>query len=204
MCRTGLFHLFAAIECRNLRENFPLLVSCVPRIDDEAWHQITENKQSGWTMLHEIKGDNSRYRSRMPVGKSTAKVGLTMSGDLSANDMEIYEKWGQSLASLHDLVSGIDSLPAGSISIALPILVVPDGRLWQVRYNQDGSRASEPEKVDECPIYAGGSTIPYSSGRSFLVSHVEVMTFSGLTKFCGKLCDDNAMRSLLLGSYNST
>jgi hypothetical protein len=199
--KDGNFHLFAAIECKNLRPNFPLLISCVPRTPDEAWHFVAE-KRSAWMKSHCITGDNSRYAPRGVVGKSTAQVGVTQTGDLAANDFEVYEKWGQCLASLYGMVGSISGLPEGSVSMAMPILVIPDERLWRVRYKKDGSRIGDPEQVNQCSVYAGGFEIPFDSGSRFRVSHVEIMTFEGLQRFCSQhLVDENTMRSLILGNH---
>jgi hypothetical protein len=36
----GDFRLTLAVECKNLRTNFPLLISAVPRTVDEAFHEV--------------------------------------------------------------------------------------------------------------------------------------------------------------------
>jgi hypothetical protein len=172
----------------------------VPRTPDEAWHFVAE-KRSAWTRSHTIVGDNSRYAPREVVGKSTTQVGVTPTGDVTVNDSEVYEKWGQCLASLHGMVRGIGGLPEGSVLMALPILIIPDGSLWRVRYKKDGSRIGDPEQIDQCSVYAGGFEIPFDSSSRFRVSHVEIMTFEGLRSFCGQhLLDENTMRSLILGN----
>ena len=38
--RSGNRFLRLAVECKNLRPNFPLLVSCLPRSKDEAFHEV--------------------------------------------------------------------------------------------------------------------------------------------------------------------
>lgn len=196
----GDFHLFAAIECKNLRPDFPLLVSCVPRTPDEARHFVAE-KRERWTKSHNIAGANSRYVPQEAVGKSTAQVGLTQTGDVTVSDSEVYEKWGQCLASLYGLVGKISGLPLGSLWMAVPILVVPNERLWRVCYGNDGSRIDGPEQVNQCSVYAGGFEIPCESSSVCRISHVEFMTFEGLECFCRQhLLDDKTMRSLILGN----
>ena len=34
------FRVRMAIECKNIRENFPILISCIPRHEQESFHQI--------------------------------------------------------------------------------------------------------------------------------------------------------------------
>lgn len=199
----GRFNLFAAIECKNLRPNFPLLVSCVPRTDAEAWHQVAQKRAVGsWTKMHIMRGDYSLYRPRGIVGKSTVQVGITPAGEMLANDAEVYEKWGQSLASLHGFARRITGLPDGSVSMALPIVVVPDGNLWHVLYRKDGQRMKDPEPTDRCSVYAGGFEIPLDAPASLRISHVEIMTLDGLLRFCSQhLCDESSMETMILGGH---
>lgn len=199
--KDGRFHLFAAIECKNLRKNFPLLVSCVPRTPDESWHFVAE-RGVPWMNTYTIKGENSLYAPKGVVGKSTAQVGITQAGDTIANDSEVYDKWGQCLASLYGMLSKISGVSKGDIFMALPILVVPNERLWRILYKKDGSRLGVPEQVDQCSIYAGGFEIPLDTLSRFKVSHVEIMTFDGLQRFCTQnLFDENTMRNLILKNH---
>lgn len=107
-----------AVECKNIRDNFPVLVSCVPRHEDESFHQValvaepTSSGYMGIANLHlsrakalSIRGEHSIYRINEPVGKSTAQVGRALDSTISANDGELYDKWSQSLSSSVDLVS---------------------------------------------------------------------------------------------------
>lgn len=192
----GNLHIYASIECKNIRVNFPLLVSCVPRMNSESWHHVAilqdQAKGGGGlagfirekrTLLKRMQGNYTRYPEGGLVGKSTAQVGVTLQGELTSNDSELYEKWGQSLSSLHDLGSRVDELASGSMAMMLPIIVVPDGRLWQAAYDTDGKLVRDPEQVDHCEIYAGGAEIPLSIYESLSISHVEVMTYMGLIGF---------------------
>lgn len=40
IAREGVYSVRLAIECKNIRENFPLLVSCVPRHGSESFHDV--------------------------------------------------------------------------------------------------------------------------------------------------------------------
>jgi hypothetical protein len=76
----------------------------------------------------------------------------------SANK-EIYEKWSQGLDSAHDLITasyweGASEGPGNIAYVAvLPIVVVPDGRLWTVQYDSDGVRTGEPVKTERCSYF---------------------------------------------------
>lgn len=196
-----------AIECKNIKENFPVLVSCIPRHSEESYHQIamvSEPKseapfdyrsimRSRATTLSLI--DNfSIYKENDPVGKSTAQVGRALNGEISANDGELYDKWSQSLSSLSDLVSRMywdgDEEDNENIyfSAIFPIVVIPNGRLWQVIYDYDGNKIVEPSLTNHCSCFIGktyemGTKV---AGTNLLISHIDIMTFDGLNDFVTK------------------
>ena len=105
------FRIRMAIECKNIRENFPILISCVPRHEQDSYHQIAivgepEVKNTSpfdtpnLSLMHQsraktlsIRGDYSLYKPSEPVGKSTVQVGRTTNNNsISASDSELYEK----------------------------------------------------------------------------------------------------------------
>lgn len=194
----------AAIECKNIRENFPILISCVPRHEQEAYHQVAiasepisdspisalSIRQSRAKTLS-IRGQHSMYKLLEPVGKSTVQVGRATDNTISANDSELYEKWGQCLSSIKDLVDSVywdggrkdtgDSI----LSAVFPFVVVPNGRLWMVSYDENGNRVCDPTPTDRCSCfinkdYEMGTKM--ASARMWL-SHVEIVTFDGLRSF---------------------
>jgi hypothetical protein len=193
-----------AIECKNIRDNFPILVSCVPRREEESYHQVALARDPSADVrpfnpllprsrakVLDIRGENSLYVTGDPVGKSTAQVGRSMDGSITSNDNELYEKWGQCLNSLHDMAKSIywdgdedDHLDA-YISSALPFVVVPDGRLWMAVYDLDGRCVSEPTQVDRCSCFIGKdyNMRPDRSGACIWISHLEITTYKGLRAF---------------------
>ena len=54
------FFLRLAVECKNLRENFPLLVSCIPRKPEEAFHEICVSVKSDKNKFRPMPGVDSR------------------------------------------------------------------------------------------------------------------------------------------------
>lgn len=195
-----------SVECKNIRENFPILVSCVPRHEDESYHQValvSERKrgvnefapafihQSRATIL-DIRGSHSLYGAGEAVGKSTVQVGRSSSDNsITANDSELYEKWGQCLSSLHGMAKDIywdgdedDPLDA-YMSAAFPFVVVPNGRLWVASYDLDGKCVSNPTQVDRCSCFIGKD---YKMGTDLAnarlwISHLEIVTLDGLSSF---------------------
>jgi hypothetical protein len=194
-----------SVECKNIRENFPVLVSCVPRHEDESYHQVAlvseRKRDSGMfnpAFIHhsratvlDIRGPHSLYAAGDPVGKSTVQVGRAMDGSITANDSELYEKWGQCLSSLHGMAKDIywdgdedDPLDA-YLSAAFPFVVVPNGRLWVASYDLDGRCVSDPTQVNRCSCFIGKD---YKMGTELAsarlwISHLEIVTFDGLRSF---------------------
>jgi hypothetical protein len=193
-----------AIECKNIRENFPILISCVPRSEHESYHQIavvTEPKRGAElhalpiyksrAETYSIRGEQTLYKIQHPVGKSTVQVGRATDNSISANDSELYDKWGQCLSSVKDLVDRVywDADKSDSeklrLSAVFPFVVVPNGRLWVVAYDENGSRVSDPTPSDRCSCFVNKD---YEMGTRLAsaqlwLSHVEIVTYDGLQSF---------------------
>jgi len=194
-----------AIECKNIRENFPILISCIPRHEKESYHQIAlvsePKKDSSYlaapsilqsrTNTFDIRGEHSLYKPIDPVGKSTVQVGRATDGTISANDAELYDKWGQCLSSASDLVERVywDGGRKDSedfyFSAVFPFVVVPNGRLWIVSYDVDGNRVSDPSLTVRCSCFIDKD---YKMGTqlaraSMSLSHIEIVTFDGMRSF---------------------
>lgn len=199
----GKFRVRLAVECKNIRDNFPILISCTLRHPQESYHQVTlvgtpksDSRLFAANLLQQsralplsIRGDYSIYKPQQPVGKSIAQIGRAIDGSISANDAEIYEKWGQSLSSATDLVQrtywdGEDARDVSYTSMVIPFVVVPDDRLWSVLYDNDGNCVSEPILTHRCSCFVGKD---YQMGGRLGVliwlSHVEIVTTSGMASF---------------------
>lgn len=192
-----------AVECKNIRENFPILISCIPRHEDESYHQIAlpsrPNSYDPFGNLPvfesrfktvSIRGKYSIYKPEDFVGKSIVQVGRDKDGNISTNDSELYDKWSQCLSSSNDLVEStygdeVDEEETSFLAMVIPVVVVPNGRLWSVKYDNDGNRVSEPSQTDRCSCfidkdYEMGNNI---AGTTMLISHFEIMTIDGLNSF---------------------
>lgn len=190
-----------AIECKNIRGNFPILISCIPRHEQDSYHQVAflrkPERQSHFISpalqsraeVLTIRGDHSFYKPGEPVGKSTVQVGRRAhDNEISANDSELYEKWGQCLSSADDLVGDTyydgedDEIPF--LSTVIPFVVVPNGRLWIATYDDDGELTSGPEPTNRCPCFIGKEyemhKFPWAE---MTLSHVEIVTFDGMRTF---------------------
>jgi hypothetical protein len=202
-----------AIECKNLRHSFPLLVSCVPRSVDESFHYLISafhpdlvERSAPPTYLPDfrercksLRADSpfSAYRPGDPVGKNCAQIGRSHDNAIVTNDFEVFEKWSQALASAQDLAD--DSTEEGEarhdafVSLVLPVLVVPDGTLWTVEFASNGTRCTDPSKTDRCSFFVGQF---YSAGSTFhttgiTISHLEFVTCSGLKSLMGDITRDD-------------
>jgi hypothetical protein len=103
-----------------------------------------------------------------------------------ATNSEVYEKWSQALASAQDLAdeSTRDGVSHRSafFCLVLPVVVVPDGTLWEVRFDSEGTRRTDPVQTKRCPFYVGRL---YTAGSmlqciNIMLSHLEFVTLSGL------------------------
>lgn len=204
-----------AVECKNLRENYPLLVSCVPRRDEEAFHEIVVSVDPDKFPLQEpawgesramqpesktvrITGARTFYPSGGPVGKSCAQVGRMENGDITANDSDVYEKWSQALSSAHDLTyeacrDGTERTDDMCFSLVFPILVVPNDRLWVVQFDAAAYRTCAPRQTDRCSRFVNLSYYHRSglTGDEMTISHLEFVTVTGLCQFVDQLCGND-------------
>jgi len=164
---------------------------------------------------YSIRGDFSMYKPGEPVGKSTVQVGRTMDGSISANDSELYEKWGQCLNSANDLVERLywdgDEDKVNYMSAVIPFVVVPNGRLWMATYDDDGNMTKNPEPTDRCSCfidkdYKMGTEL---ASAEICLSHVEIVPFDGMLAFVkDHLKTKNGMAKIfssegLVASYDS-
>lgn len=199
----GPFTVRLAIECKNIQENSPILVSCVPRQENESYHEVAVVKKQALsgnaydqriallasTLVLRVQFGQSVYSAGQPTGKSTAQVARTSDNTLVGNDGELYEKWGQCLSSADDLVRRIHT-DSGSpfitrLSAVFPILVVPNKRLWAVSYDENGNRVSDPQMVDHCSCFID-KDYELNDGIEptwMSISHLDIVTLDGLKCF---------------------
>ncbi|WP_157201084.1 hypothetical protein [Massilia sp. Root351] len=197
-----------AIECKCLKPHFPLLVSRIPRSLEESFNEViirpnTQDDPSsmdglkrGYPQVLRFVEGRSLYPALLSVGKSTAQVGRKRgSGNepstLTSNDSEVFEKWGQALASANDLIQ--DALKRGpypgrdQANVAVfPILVVSDETLWVADYDETGHLINDPLQINSAEIFVGEKYSIHwygSSSITYAVSHLHVFTKSGIVEF---------------------
>jgi hypothetical protein len=178
---------FLAVECKNLSQSFPLLVSRMPRDESEAFLDliVTNYFKGGTRAIPRTK--LPLYPVDEPVGKSCAQVGRDLKNEIVTDDKEVYEKWSQGLASMQEILRDLwYHFPKREDKIwqliALPIVVVPNNTLWTVDYDEKGSRVRGPEPCDRCSHFVG-KEYKEPDGLFCNISHVEFVTEHGLTSF---------------------
>jgi len=93
------------IECKNLRENHPLLLSAVPRTEEEAFHDIISHETHFNMATVRTEKSGSVYKAADMVAKKTDQVGRdTTSKELISDDSATFEKLNQAINSCKDLV----------------------------------------------------------------------------------------------------
>jgi hypothetical protein len=198
----GICNLKLAVECKNLKENFPLLISRVPRLVEEAYHEVILGRHHSFPVdsgdIYRAKGQI--FRSREPVGKSATQVGKTSSDTKKAepqivnSDSETYEKWSQAIASANELIgtSGHSSIGADSVNatVVFPILVVPNKTLWAADYSADGALVEPPRQVENCSLFVGKTVI--ARNIKYRISHLLIFTKSALDTYLDKLRDNDS------------
>lgn len=191
-----------AIECKNLRSNFPLVVFEMPRSKLESYHNLIYSKYCLRPMIDMDNGqclklvnDDCIYPPSEPVGKSCQQVGQTTSDELIGNDAEVYDKWSQAINSAHELLDRAEDdwkkckKNNASLTLVLPVLVVPNNLLWKIKYETNGDRDGNPNLTERSSLYVD-KYIPSSnrlSGISSSLSHIEFVTENGLVELSQSL-----------------
>jgi hypothetical protein len=188
----GSCTLALAVECKNIRANHPLLLSAVPRTVTESAHDLLLVRKmigTAYPSVETMGGTRSAYKEGEMVGKKTNQVGrIESSNELSSDDEVTFDKLNQAVNSCRDLVRdlrrGPDYYPL-LVRAILPVLVVPDGALWQVDYDQNGAMRTSPRRVNRSTLYYGHSWEISGDNVTVLpivykLSHIEVVTFSAL------------------------
>jgi hypothetical protein len=185
-----------AVECKNLKSNFPLVVSRLPRTSHEAFHHLLIPGDSRLLRPSEsrsILAPGSFYKENHMVGKSTVQVGRTKDSKLlHGDDSEVHDKWAQAVSSAYELISDaadkVASPETGIVAVfVLPVVVVPNQMLWVVDYSTDGDLIGEPNRIEETDFFLDHS--PWRMGQffSYTVSHLHFVTLNGLLSLADRL-----------------
>lgn len=200
--------LCLSVECKNFRENFPLVIHCTPRSENECYQDlvwssppspsggiVTSSSSTHPPTIFDsrlvLSGAISSYKVGDPVGKSYNQVGRRVQEkDLISNDAEVFEKISQAINASFDII--MLSQNAGTqenstvVSSILPVLVIPKDRLWKVTYENSGNVIEGPTPVTWVSYYIGKSwsilleTQYGVYNQPYRLSHLEIIELDNL------------------------
>ena len=199
----GAMRLCLSIECKNLRDNFPLILHCLERKRSESYNEVictfdpeklSENSgviipaQQEFFRVVRLKTSNTLYPPHEYVAKSADQVGRKQQDkSITSTDSGVFDKISQSINSAYDFVSEAQYLKITNhsyFSLIFPVLVVPDNTLWQAKYDNQGVRQGKPELIRRASYFIGkewwtGGT----QSLTYSISHLEIVTFTELESF---------------------
>ena len=208
--RDNLSWTYLAIECKNLKANSPLVVSCIPRRGFESYHEVIVTfppaiwpQGDAVSVVNEVTSVTIRLRNREypypvrgVVGKSCAQVGKDKDDQFQVTGTEIYDKWSQALASARELAEQAAELhanqPTVRYAVVIPIVVVPDGTLWAAEYSETGVLVKAPVPTDRVSYFINHSiALGLDFGwTTYDISHIEFVTKTGLIQFASNLTSE--------------
>ena len=200
---SGPMRLRLSVECKNLRDNFPLILHCLQRKRSESYNEIIctfdpeklndnlEVPVGVQEFSRSIRLNRTGYTLYEPhnyVAKSGDQVGRKRQDkSIVSTDSGVFDKISQSLNSAYDFVTEAQYLEVTGhsfFSLIIPVLVVPDNTLWQSRYDEQGSRQGNPEKIGKISYFVGKEW--FTGGMNsitYSISHLEIVTFSEIENF---------------------
>jgi len=193
----GESHVALAVECKNIQEHAPLMLSTVPRTSAEAFHQLMYSPHnSPFKRTRSESGDRSFYLPGLPVAKRIDQVSRNQSGVLTSDDSATWEKLSQAVNSCHGLIERHAHPPSSLVTAIVPVLVVPPQRLWRVDYDANGQLTHQPHLVAQVELFLDRTwTVPGypgTGGMSYRLSHLEILTFDALKPWTERCWDDEA------------
>lgn len=190
-----------SVECKNLHDNFPLVMHCLNRKESENYNELIYTYDSEKNRTSDLIGGflegntesirvshHSLYPKSAYVAKSTDQVGRRADKSIIANDGGVFEKISQAINSSRDLITQAYDLDVSHqeyLTFVCPVLVVPDSTLWQVNYSDDGALAGSPVQANHVSYFIGKEWTVGSKLHelSYTLSHLEILTFSQVKSF---------------------
>lgn len=173
-----------AVECKNLRSHAPLLIHATPRLESEAYHTVVVRKRTNGGLFQTTYRNEGVYHPAEVVGRQTDQPTRENSGEFKSSDGATYEKWLQAVNGCFDLVRELATTPLrdAQACAVVPVLVVPEGTLWQVDYDMHGSVTKAVREVERATLilrHCWG--VPTQFGQlTYDISHLEIITLPAL------------------------
>jgi hypothetical protein len=206
--RRTVIRVHLSVECKNLRDNFPLVLHCLKRKKNESYNEFIytsdpEKRYESGSMTAALESNVKSIRAAKLtlypegeyVAKSADQIGRRSDKTIVANDGGVFEKISQAINSARDLVSAANDLAADEkkefLTFVCPVLVIPDSTLWRVSYSDDGARTGQPEPVGHVTYFIGKewSVGANLQSLSYSISHLEILTFSEISNFVTQYLD---------------
>ena len=188
--QSGFRQVRLAVECKNLSPNAPLLVSGTKRTKAEAFHDfiVSDGTVGHRVLIMRDKKHNFLYPAEAFVGKSLLQLIHDSGRWTSVRDdaKQIYNRWSQALASSMDLAELATCMGAktGELvrTMVLPVVVVPDGMLWTLEYDEAGGTVGPPAPVNYTTLFLKHRINLPVLGYHLYLTHVHFVTLSGLRR----------------------
>lgn len=178
-----------AVECKNLRPNYPLVIHCLPRTKSESFVDVVyASYLSGGIAAFgpeygrrvRLRAEKCPYPIGSPVGKSADQVGKR-NGEIVSGDQDTFDRLAQALNSAHALLGDAHFAAKADeivVSVVIPLLVVPDNRLWVVEYDSSGAVTNGPVPVRHISYFVDrtfevSASLPSARGW-YSLSHLEI------------------------------
>lgn len=195
------FNISLSVECKNLKNNFPLVVHCMPREENECYlDMIWATEPHNYIPPYEnamrisLKNGDSPYEKLMAVGKSCDQIGRKpQNSELIGNDGDVFDKISQAINSAYDLIEESHYAAEKNIDVitlVIPVLVVPNDRIWSVWYKRTGEIEREPTIESSLEYYIGKSWLvgnPQSEfEKRYYLSHLEIIQIDNIDEMVNK------------------
>lgn len=197
-----------AVECKAI--DSPLIIHAVSRGNSEAYNEIIHSKPvngllnddgiistlnsyrfTPQSMILRWEQIDSIYGRKELVGKSMDQLKRN-GANLVSDDEKIFSKMSQAFNSCADLINESFDVSSHKLFSIVPILVIPDEKLYTVEYDQNGDQRSDVTPCNHISYYCGRKYItpPYT------VSHLEIVTKSHLVTFLKSFFESEASTTI--------
>ena len=192
--------LALAVECKNIPVKSPILALCSSRTSDEANIEFVRCKEPPLptsSVVNRLRVERkvwdpyveSKFHCRSIVQLKGAKRNTEKPeyGVVGNQQGGLHTKWEQANASLGEILNEVaqNQHPRADEFYFFPFLVVPDGTLWTVSYNQEGQRVEEPKLAESVYqhiwLRCDFSTRP--TAQCFRIAKMHITTLTGFQTF---------------------
>lgn len=209
-----IYRLCLSVECKNIRANSPLVIHCSPRTEKESYQDLIWSRIGKGSLTIQLfdrafpcalRGDDCVYGTKDPVGKSCDQVGRRddNKSEVVGSDGDVFEKISQAINSSYDLIRSSHYAADENetiVSNVVPVLVVPEGRLWTVWYDNSGEIVEGPAPVSTASYFIGKSwsVKGHTNTQYYRLSHLEIVELGHLSELVKKHADQEKFSSKVL------